>query len=185
MNYNTCTIGTFTKMLIKINSLFDNKSLFDKYIKSANGNIDLPLIHKEFNGFLKSKRIVTKKEHSKTCNVHLIDIPFNHVVEYKKSCFIDYDKANNDYMLTLYNSGDTGKNLFKLEVILFMEFYLEEILNFYDADDDNIKNKCFCDYCGDFVYTAECESVEIADAEKNYFEVACNKCYIELYKKES
>ena len=53
------------------------------------------------------------------------------------------------------------------------------------VDNDNIKDKCFCDYCDDFVYTAECETVEIADAEENYFEVACNKCYIELYKKES
>ena len=54
-----------------------------------------------------------------------------------------------------------------------------------EKDDDNIKNKCFCDYCDDFVETAECETVEIADAEENYFEVACNKCYNNLYKKES
>ena len=182
MKYNYCTIGTFTKMLIKTNSIFDNKTLFDKYI---NNNIDIELMHKQFNSFLQSKKIVTREQHSKISNVHLIDIPFTHVVEYKKNCFIDYDKINNDYLLTLYNSGDTSKDLFKLEIILFMEFYLDEILNFYNADDDNIKNKCFCDYCGDFVYTAECESVEIADAEKNYFEVACNKCYIELYKKES
>ncbi len=50
-------------------------------------------------------------------------------------------------------------------------------------DDNNIKNKCFCDYCGDFVYTAECEVIEFDDGGD--FEVACNKCYIELYKKES
>ena len=48
-------------------------------------------------------------------------------------------------------------------------------------DNNNIKNKCFCDYCNDFVYTSECETIET----NNSFEVACNKCYIELYKKES
>ena len=64
-----------------------------------------------------------------------------------------------------------------------MEFYLDEILNFYNADDDNIKNKCFCDYCDDFVETAECEVIKFEDGGD--FEIACNKCYIELYKKES
>ena len=40
------------------------------------------------------------------------------------------------------------------------------------------KNKCFCDYCNDFVETSECKTIDINDS----FEVACNKCYKELYK---
>ena len=45
---------------------------------------------------------------------------------------------------------------------------------------DDLKNKCFCDYCDDFVNTSECETIDINDS----FEVACNKCYTELYKKD-
>ena len=81
-------------------------------------------------------------------------------------------------MLTLYNASEISSNLFKLEIILFMEFYLEEILNFFNADDDDIKDKCFCNYCDDFIYTSECEAIDINDT----FEIACNECYKELYK---
>ena len=49
-------------------------------------------------------------------------------------------------------------------------------------DDNNIKNKCFCDYCGDFVFTSECETLQIEGTEKDYFEVACKECYNNLYK---
>ena len=175
MKHTSCTIGTFIDRLYSINSLFENKNLYNKYI--ANDNQVKP-IHKAFNKFLISKKIVTKKEHSKKSNVHLIDIPFNYVIEYDNNSFIDYDNKNKEYMLTLYNASETSNNLFKLEIILFMEFYLEEILNFFNADDDDIKDKCFCDYCDNFVYTSECKTIDINDS----FEVACNKCYKELYK---
>ena len=63
-------------------------------------------------------------------------------------------------------------------MLLFMEFYLEEILNFFNADTDDLKDKCFCDYCDDFVPTSECETIDVNDD----FEVACSECYNNLYK---
>ena len=54
-----------------------------------------------------------------------------------------------------------------------------------DINDDvicgecGIKSHCFCDYCGEYLPTSDCQSVEIADTEKNYFEVVCDLCFEE------
>ena len=48
------------------------------------------------------------------------------------------------------------------------------------ADNDNLKNKCFCDYCDDFVDTSECYSININD-DFGDFEVACKECMDNLY----
>ena len=172
---NSCTIGTFINGLYSINSLFEDKNLYNKYI---NDDSQVKPIYEEFSKFLLSKKIVTKKEHSKISNVHFDDIPFDNVIEYNNNSFIDYDKDNNEYLLTLYNASTTSISLFKLEMLLFMEFYLEEILNFFNADTDDLKDKCFCDYCDDFVPTSECETIDVNDD----FEVACSECYNNLYK---
>ena len=47
-----------------------------------------------------------------------------------------------------------------------------------DADTDDLKDKCFCDYCDDFIPTSECETIDVNDD----FEVACSECYNNLYK---
>ena len=47
-----------------------------------------------------------------------------------------------------------------------------------DVDTDDLKDKCFCDYCDDFVPTSECETIDVNDD----FEVACSECYNNLYK---
>ena len=61
--------------------------------------------------------------------------------------------------------------------------YELDCLKAFDLDDDNIKNKCFCDYCDDFVETSECTVIDIdITSRNNDFEVACSTCYKELYK---
>ena len=53
-----------------------------------------------------------------------------------------------------------------------------EIIKDDEADTDDLKNKCFCDYCDAFVPTSECTAIDVNDS----FEVACSECYINLYK---
>ena len=49
------------------------------------------------------------------------------------------------------------------------------------TENDDLQDKCFCDCCGAFVKTSECEVLEIDDV-KDYFEIACNECYNNLYE---
>lgn len=186
MKHTTLTLGTFIKYLYAVDSLFENKNLYNKYI--INDDQIKPL-HKAFIKFLSSKKIVTKKEHSKTSNVHYDDIPFNYVIEYGSNdivlngnSFIDFDDKNNQYMLTLYNRSDISENLLKLEIILFMEFYADEILDMYKnskevhcsecnepSDEFNtdvfgdvicgecgVQSHCFCEECDEYVPTSHC-----------------------------
>ena len=49
------------------------------------------------------------------------------------------------------------------------------------SDDDDLKDKCFCDYCDSFVPTSECETIKTSE-HWNAFEILCNKCYNKLNK---
>ena len=210
MKHTTLTLGTFIKYLYAVDSFFENKNLYNKYI--INDDQIKPL-HKAFIKFLSSKKIVTKKEHSKTSNVHYNDIPFNYVIEYGSNdivlngnSFIDFDDKNNQYMLTLYNRNDISENLLKLEIILFMEFYADEILDMYKnskeihcsecnepsdefntdkygkviCDECSAGSHCFCSGCGEFVPTSEINVVDsVLDVDGMEIEetnIYCSEC---------
>ena len=100
---------------------------------------------------------------------------------YDKEKFNTYNlllcDEQSDNLIETYNNGDF--NFDTIEEVLSFVLSNKDINKNHiiyednEADDDDMKDKCFCDYCDDFVYTAECETIDINDS----FDVACNKCY--------
>jgi len=115
-------------------------------------------------------------------------------------CWIGFPNSNNDnddneeWNYFTIDFSDDSKYPNEWEQFNIRLDTIEEVLSFIksnwnlsvifddEADDDDLQDKCFCDFCDDFVETAECETLEIEDIDGTYFEIACRTCYNELYK---
>ena len=107
----------------------------------------------------RDKIINYKSENYKTCKHCINQVHKDCINKINDNDFTNYsDKYNNAY---LCDSCTYDLNI-----------------TYKDADDNDLKNKCFCDYCDAFVETSECTAIDINDS----FEVACNECYNNLYK---
>ena len=107
-------------------------------------------------------------EKNSNCIIYSYKDGFNSIDD-----FFDFEEENYD---KIYRTD--GWNDLKQEFINIENYNNADD----DADTDDLKDKCFCDYCDDFVPTSECETLEVEDVNETYFEVACSECYNNLYK---
>ena len=189
------TKDKFIKSLKKKKTTYNSDTLMDT-IKEHNLDIN-KLYNCYYDCFLDSKEKMLVSDYQEKYKI-FVDKNTNWNNKYLYDyggCYIDIID-DNDFDLIIGNEYWNLTSLEYLELILFIDWYIFEILdcntdiniwdlkidNNSDCDTDDLKDKCFCDYCDDFVPTSECETLEIEDVEETYFEIACSECYNNLYK---